>query len=166
MDSAYYLGIASQMQNHLEGMYVGAFTVEKPFGPHVRKCVCDTCHAAFLAESKVKQAEYEAKQAELTQEQRDEQEAFIMELIAEIRSNPKPEPTPNPAKVKVGDRIIYKSRGTNFNRIGTVVEMPGPSTKYGGVDAQRIEVLLHATADDEWETVWTDNNQYGWLELA
>jgi hypothetical protein len=44
--------------------------------------------------------------------------------------------------------------------------MPGPSKKYGGRPAERIEILLDATADYEWETMWTDNGQWGWLELV
>jgi hypothetical protein len=160
----------SQYENYLEGEYVGAFSEEKPFGPHVRKCVCKPCHREFLDKCAITKAAYEAERALIDPTvlaERDRQEIdFVNEVLARLESNPTPKPVPAPAIVKVGDRVLICGNSMNEGRIGTVVEMPGPSKKYGGHDAQRIEVLLDATIDYEWETMWTDNNQWGWLELV
>lgn len=158
--------MSNNFENYLNGQYVGAFSEEKPFGPHVRRCVCDRCHAAFLAESKLRNEEYKLKEAALTPEQLEYRNEMVKEILDQLSREPRIEPTPNPAVVKVGDRVRICGNSLNKGRIGTVIEMPGPSTKYGGADAQRIEVLLDATIDDEWDTMWTDNGRYGWLELA
>ena len=151
-------------ENYLDGEYVGAFTMDKPFGPHVRKCVCDRCYEEFLAKSKQKCEEYKAK---FTPEQDQAYQEFILSLLNDLESNPLPAPIPNPAiGLKVGDRVTVHGNHMTEGRIGTVIELPGPSVKYGGMDAQRTEVLLDATADDEWETIWSDNRQYGWLEFV
>jgi hypothetical protein len=156
-------------ENYLDGEYVGAFTIEQPFGPHVRKCVCGSCHKAFLAKFAASDAAYKAERANLDPAVLAERDRQDMELINEILAKLDAAPTPKfvatPAKVEVGSRVIVRGSSLNEGRIGTVVEMPGPSKKYGGADAQRIEVLLDATADYEWETMWTDNGQWGWLEL-
>lgn len=156
----------NQHENYLDGQYVGAFTVEKPFGPHVRKCVCDRCRAAFNIEFEKSMEESRKRQETLTPEQRANRKRIVDEVIAYIRNNPAPKPVPKPASVRIGDRVVFRGSSINDGRIGTVVEMPGPSNKYGGRPAERIEVLLDATCDEEWETVWTDNNQYSWLELT
>lgn len=157
---------ASQFENYDEhGNYVGAFSVEKPFGPHVRKCVCDRCHKAFLAESRIWQEESARREAAMTPEQKESRKRIANRILDEILANPKPKPTPNPAQnLKVGDRVTVHGNSMSNGRVGTVVELPGPSKKYNGADAQRIEILLDATADYEWATIWSDNSQYGWLE--
>lgn len=66
--------------------------------------------------------------------------------------------------LQVGDtvRVHYSSGGhLREGRIGTVIELPGPSEKYEGRPAERIEVRLHATIDDKEEIIWSDNDQYG-----
>jgi len=156
----------SGLENYLDGEYVGAFSLEKPFGPHVRKCVCESCHAAFIAQSKLHREEYEAFEATLTPAQLENRSKMASEILDRIMREPRIEPTPNPAAVKVGDRVVICGNSSNKGRIGTVIEMPGPSVKYGGYDAQRIEVLLDATIDEEWDTMWTNNGRYGWLEFA
>ena len=159
--------------NYLNGQYVGVFSEEKPFGPHVRKCVCKPCHATFLAEHKAWKEQCAAEDAKLDPAVLAEREAAQMkmvdEILAEIKKNPTPKRTPSPAKVEVGSRVVIRTQGgvsMNEGRIGTVVEMPGPSVKYDGRNAERIEVFLESTVDHEEETMWTDNNQWGWLEIA
>jgi hypothetical protein len=152
--------------NYLDGQYVGAFSEVKPFGPHVRKCVCMPCHKAYLAASK---ARMDAIKRSLTPEQWAERDAEVLAIIESLKNEEPKTRKPAPAKVEVGTRVVVRSQnGVSLNegRIGTVVEMPGPSTKYNGQNAQRIEVLLDSTVDYEFETMWTDNNQWGWLELA
>jgi hypothetical protein len=156
-------------ENYLKGEYVGAFSEEKPFGPHVRKCVCPPCHAVFLADLAKRQENHKAANAKLTPEQLKNRKKLASEILARVINNPKPSRKVAPAKVTVGSRVIVRTKdevSLNEGRIGTVVEMPGPSKKYGGRPAERIEILLDATADYEWETMWTDNGQWGWLELV
>ena len=155
-----------QHENYLDGRYVGAFTTEKPFGPHVSKCVCTRCWATFLEESKKRKDEWAANERALTNEQIANRERIIDDILKKLKNEPPTQKTPNPSKIKVGDRVTVHGNHMTEGRVGTVIEMPGPSNKYGGENAQRIEVLLDATSEYEWETIWSDNGRYGWLELV
>lgn len=133
------------------------------FGPHVRRCVCDRCHSEFILRSKQLQVEWAAQEAALTPEQRANRDRFVSEVLAEVLADEKirpPKVLPPGDAVCVGDRVRFLSLGhsSNDGRIGRVMGVPGQW--YEERRAERFEILLDATADDEAETIWTSNDQY------
>lgn len=137
------------------------------YGPHVRRCVCPICHTIFLHQHRAWQIEHDAYLQSLTPEQLAQRDALADEILAQVLAEPKTPHRTQSAVVQVGTRVRYHSESASprEQRCGVVVEMPGPSDLYGGRPAERIRVLLDATADWEAETVWTDNTHWSWLEL-